>query len=282
MSGADAQEALLRLLTEPAAMAALREDPATFALRYGLSVAAAQRLSSTGMPGLRVSASVARWKSFSGVMGTLPATLALCRDVVDDDTIFGEVLVHVRMTRPQEIVRAATLLGRLASRDAPDADRHVIEDVVRYECLPYELPAPIAEQRPLPGGGPSLGSGVRVVSFDCVVTELQRRVLAGEAFDDLRGRRTHCLVTVGSGARMRVHRIPAALRKLLDLCDGSRTVPALAGSMGVSATQVEQALAKVRALGVEVLSGTSRRDGSDTPAGDEAATAGPPADDSPA
>ncbi|MFM9591558.1 hypothetical protein ACKI1J_05000 [Streptomyces scabiei] len=260
MSGGDPQEALLRLLTEPAAVAALREDPEAFASRYGLPAAAARHLASTGLPGLRVSASVTRWKSFTGVMGTLPATLALCRDVVDDDTIFGEVLVHVRMTGPREIVRAGTLLGRLASRNARDVDRQVIDDIVRYECLPYDLRDPDVESLRPPGRGPSLGPGVRVVSFDCAVTELRQRILDGEAFDDLRGQPMHCLITAGSGTRMRLHRIPVGLKDLLGLCDGSRTVPALAHSMRVSTAQVEQALAKVRALGVEVRSWTSRQE----------------------
>ncbi|GGW85995.1 hypothetical protein GCM10010297_03540 [Streptomyces malachitofuscus] len=255
MSEATPQELLAKLLTDPRALAELRQNPDACAARYGLPAQEVRRLSTAGMPGLRVAASVTRWKNLSAVMGSLPATLALCQAVVDDDTIVGEVLAHVRMTTPRGVVSAGERLGELASRHAGDARRSVIQDVVRYETLSYEIREHAAQGQPDPGRGPSLGACVRAVTFGCPVAEVQRRILAGRPFEDLRERTTHYLVSVRPGGRMRVHRIPEALRDLLGLCDGSRPVTVLSHRLGMPTDRVEQALAKVRALGVEIRTG---------------------------
>lgn len=255
MSEAAPQELLAKLLTDPRALAALRQDPDACAARYGLPTRDVRRLSTAGMPGLRVAASVTRWKNLSALMGSLPATLALCQAVVDDDTIVGDVMAHVRITTPRGVVTAGERLGELASRRADDAQRSVIRDIVRYETLSYEIREHAAQGPTDPGRGPSLGPCARAVTFACPVAEVQRRILAGMPFEDLSERTTHYLVSVRPGGRMRVHRIPEALRELLGLCDGSRPVTALSHRLGVPTGQVERALEKVRALGVEIRTG---------------------------
>ncbi|GLW13009.1 hypothetical protein Misp01_81370 [Microtetraspora sp. NBRC 13810] len=252
-----AQALLARLLAEPALLADVRAAPEAFAARYGLSPADVRRLCAAGAPGLRMTGLVTRLKKFEVAEVALPATLTLCRAAWDDETIFGRCLVGARMTTLPGVIDAAVRLGELVTGTTPAADLPVVRDLLRYEVLLHEVRGRAREEHSgRAAAHPALGPGVTVETFDCPVTQVQRRVIDRVPFDDLRERRTHYVFAPGSGTRVLAHRIPAALRTLLAHCDGSRPVTTLGRTLGIPAESVRRALVNLRAKGVDITFGT--------------------------
>ncbi len=59
-----------------------------------------------------------------------------------------------------------------------------------------------------------------------------------------------CFAVVSARAAEEFHRLPSAVRDLLRLCDGTRTLEAIAANSELPAARAEQALKRLTALGV--------------------------------
>ncbi|MFZ4246350.1 hypothetical protein ACOZDF_13650 [Streptomyces griseoincarnatus] len=253
MSGAGVQSLLALLLTDDTALEEAAATPQRYARRFGVPLEEVRRLCHDDAPRLRMTARMTRWKRLGNAETALPGTMRMCRAVWDDDTIITRVLATASMATPYGVIRTAHRLGRLTAEGSDDTDHPLIDDIVRYESLCFELRSRSAA----PAGyravrGPALGEHAVLAKFGCQVVEVYRRLLADEPFDDLRDAPSRFVLTRGSGGGVRPLKTSPSLYALLRHCDGSRPLSAVAEGLGLSAEAVERALGAVRAQGVEI------------------------------
>lgn len=251
MSGEGVQPLLARLLTEPSLLAEATADPESFAHRHRIDPAAINSLCRRGGKGVMLTAWVTRYKKFRLAEGVLPGTMALARDLVDEDLLYARVLARGRFSGPLEVGETGRRIVAEAARAAPDdAAVEVLAEMVRFEtlwqCTAHATPpAPGATRR-----GPALSPSVRLATFDRPVAEVRRRLLAGLEWQDLPAAATHYALAPGSGMRVRVHRISPRLLALLARCDGSLTPARLGRSLDLPDATVRRALLAAQSSGL--------------------------------
>lgn len=251
MSGEGLQPLLARLLTEPPLLAEATANPESFAHHHRVDPAAIESLCRRGGQGVMLTAWVTRYKKFRLAEGVLPGTMALAREVLDEDLLYARVLARGRFGDPLEVRETGRRLVAEAARAVPnDAAVEVLAEMVRFEtlwqCTAHDTP-------PTAGGtrcGPVLSPAVRLATFDRPVAEVRRRLLARHEWQDLPSAVTHYALAPGSGTRVRVHRVSARLWALLARCDGSLTPAQLGRALGLSDPTVRRALQAAQSSGL--------------------------------
>ncbi len=254
------QLALTRVLVEPAVRKRFMADPRTEGRALGLDEAQVGALVTAGLEQIRTFALEVAGKRLSLLAKVTPATYRLLEvegRLHEIGHRFADELIPREAPEfPNRTVRDGFWMLGLLDRMIAEGEtcRHLAE-VVRFERAELTLlstvalvesakafrrafeasvsTGPQAALRPAEeevlAARPRVGPHARVLRFACNVVELVRRLLEKASLDEIRAQPTLVLFSKAPGFR-NVHHlaINERTRRLLELCDGTRTTAEIA------------------------------------------------------